>query len=155
MSKKAPAPFTPGQEKFAMVVVRLMSRANTWIYRASGGRLGAKFARGAPVCLLITTGRKSGKERTAPLIYLRDGDDYIFVASKGGMSQHPDWYLNLEANPHCAIEIGAQRLPAVARRVSDEEKAAVWPRLLEIYPDYADYQARTRRNIPVLRVTPQ
>jgi deazaflavin-dependent oxidoreductase (nitroreductase family) len=153
--KRKPAPFTPTEEKIGTVAVRVMSKLNTWIYRASGGRLGAKFARGAPVCLLITTGRKSGQERTAPLIYLKDGADYVFVASKGGMSTHPDWYLNLEARPECAIEIGKQRLPAVAHRVGDDEKAALWPRLLAIYPDYDDYQARTTRNIPVIRLSPR
>lgn len=152
MAQKKPAPYTKAEVKIATVAVRIMSRLNTWIYRASGGRLGGRFLRGAPVCLLITTGRKSGQQRTAPLIYLKDGDDYIFVASKGGMPTHPDWYLNLEADPSCAIEIGSERLPAVAERVSDAEKAALWPRLLEIYPDYDDYQARTPRNIPVVRV---
>jgi len=153
--KRNPAPYTPTEEKVATVAVRLMSRINTWIYRGSGGRFGAKFLRGAPVCLLITTGRKSGQERTAPLIYLKEGDDFIFVASKGGMSSHPDWYRNLEAKPDCAIEIGSQRFAAVARRVDDDEKAALWPRLLAIYPDYDDYQARTTRNIPVIRVSPR
>jgi len=152
---KKPAPYTPTEEKIATVAVRLMSKINTWVYRVSGGRFGAVFLRGAPVCLLITTGRKSGQERTAPLIYLKDGDDFIFVASKGGMSSHPDWYLNLEAKPDCAIEIGNQRFAAIARRVDDDEKAALWPRLLAIYRDYNDYQARTTRNIPVIRVSPR
>jgi len=154
MADTKQAPFTPQQEKYGSVAIQLMSKANTWIYRVSGGRLGGKFTNGAPVCLLVTQGRKSGQERTAPLIYMKDGDDYIFVASKGGMSHHPAWYLNLEANSECAVEEGKRRIDATARRVSDEEKAELWPRLLEVYPDYDDYQARTTRNIPVIRVSP-
>jgi deazaflavin-dependent oxidoreductase (nitroreductase family) len=153
MANKEPRPFTASEEKIGSVAVQLMSKANTWLYRASGGKWGAKFTHGAPVFLLITTGRKSGEPRTAPLIYLRDGSDYILVASKGGMSKHPAWYLNLEATPECEIEIGKERLAMIARRVSDEEKADLWPRLLKVYPDYDDYQARTERNIPVLRLT--
>lgn len=153
--KKKARPWTRSEEKIGGAVTQAMSKANTWIYRASGGRFGAKFLRGAPVFLLVTVGRKSGEPRTAPLIYLRDGDDYILVASKGGMSKHPAWYLNLEANPECEVEIGRERLAMRARRVSDAEKAELWPRLLAIYRDYDDYQARTERNIPVLRLSPR
>ena len=153
MSDKTPKPFTATEEKYASVVIQWMSKANTWLYRATGGRLGAKFTHGAPVFLLITKGRKSGETRTAPLIYIEDGDDYLLVASKGGMSHHPAWYLNLEATPECEIEIGRERRPMTATRVSDDEKAALWPKLCEVYPDYDDYQARTERNIPVIRLT--
>jgi deazaflavin-dependent oxidoreductase (nitroreductase family) len=97
-------------------------------------------------------GRKTGEPHTIPLLYLADGDDLIIVASKGGMSKHPLWYLNLVANPRCEVELGNERLSMVARRVSAEEKAALWPRLCRMYPDYADYQARTSRDIPVLRL---
>ena len=152
-SDKKLEPFTPSQERIGNIAVQLMSKANTWIYRATGGRWGNKFIGGAPVFLLLTKGRKSGQIRTAPLIYLEDGDDYIIVASKGGMAKHPVWYLNLKANPDAEVEIGTEKTPVTATRVSDEEKKALWPRLCEIYPDYDDYQARTTRNIPVLRLT--
>ena len=155
MAEKQLRPWSKSEEKIGSFAVQMMSKANTWIYRASGGKLGAKFVGGAPVFLLITKGRKSGEPRTAPLIYLQDGDDYVLVASKGGMSHHPAWYLNLEANPECEVEIGRARSPMRARRVSDEEKATLWPRLLAIYPDYDDYQARTERNIPVVRLSPR
>jgi deazaflavin-dependent oxidoreductase (nitroreductase family) len=131
-----------------------MSTLNVWLYRATGGWLGGKFLRGAPVCLVIVTGRKSGRAITIPLLYLADGADVIIVASKGGMSKHPVWYLNLQANPLCEVEIGRTRRTMVARRVSSDEKAALWPRLCAMYPDYADYQARTTRDIPVLRLSP-
>lgn len=153
MAEKTIKPFTKTEERIASVAVQVMSKLNTWAYRASGGRLGAKFMHGAPVFLLITKGRKSGQERTAPLIYVEDGDDYLVVASKGGMSHHPAWYLNLEAEPRCEVEIAGRRIPMIATRVSDEEKKALWPKVCEVYPDYDDYQARTTRNIPVMRLT--
>ncbi len=105
--------------------------------------------------LLTTTGRNSGKARTAPLIYLENGDDLVIVASKGGMSHHPAWFRNLEANPDVEIEIGSERRAMRARRVSDAEKTELWPRLTELYRDYDDYQARTSRNIPVVTLSPR
>jgi len=79
----------------------------------------------------------------------------VIVASKGGMSQHPVWYLNLEANPDVEVELGSTRRPMRARRASDEEKAKLWPRLVAMYRDYDDYQARTDRNIPVVVLEPR
>ena len=147
--------YTPFQEKLASPLIRAASAANTWIYRLSGGRIGGRFPRGAPVLLLTTTGRKSGQPRTAPLLYLGDGDNLLIVASKGGMSQHPVWYLNLEANPDVDVEVGSERRRMRARRASDEEKAKLWPRLVAMYRDYDDYQARTDRNIPVVILSPR
>ena len=140
---KVQRPWTPAEERVGSVVVKWMSALNTWVYRLSGGRVGGRFPRGAPVCLVTVTGRKSGEPHTIPLLYLRDGADLVIVASKGGMSKHPVWYLNLIANPRCEVEIGRERRPMVARRVSDDEKAALWPQLCRTYPDYAGYQART------------
>ena len=149
-------PWTPLEEKLGSIAVKAMSVANTWIFRATGGRWGAKFMHGAPVLLLTTIGRKSGEPRVAPLIYLRDGERLILVASKGGMSHHPLWYRNLEANPQVEVELpGTGKLPMRAVRASDEEKALLWPRLCEIYPDYDGYQARTERNIPVVILEPR
>ncbi len=153
MADKELRPFSAREEKFASVAVQVMSKVNTWIYRASGGRFGNKFTRGAPVFLLLTKGRRSGEIRTAPLIYVEDGDDYLIVASKGGMSRNPAWYLNLEVTPECEVELGRERIPMTAKRVSDEEKKALWPKICKVYPDYDDYQARTERNIPVVRLT--
>ena len=152
---KQPRPFTKTEERIGSVFVKWMSAANTAVFRASGGRLGAKFLRGAPVFLLTTKGRKSGLQRTAPLLYLREGDDYVVVASKGGMSHHPLWFKNLEANPDAEIEIGKDKINVLARRASDEEKARLWPKLVAMYPDYADYQARTVRDIPVVLLSPR
>lgn len=143
-------PWSKTEERFGNVVIRLMSALNVWIYRATGGRVGGKFLRGAPVLLLTTTGRKSGEKRVAPVLYLRDGERFVVVASKGGFANHPAWYLNLEANPAAEVELGADRIPVVARRASDDEKAALWPKLTAMYRDFDDYQARTERNIPVM-----
>ncbi len=136
-------------------VIKPMSKLNTWLYRLSGGKLGGRWFQGAPILLLTTIGRKSGQPRVAPLLYLRDGEKLVVVASKGGMSQHPLWYRNLEANPEVEVEIGPERTKMLARRASDQEKATLWPRLVEMYTDYADYQARTQRNIPVIILSPR
>jgi deazaflavin-dependent oxidoreductase (nitroreductase family) len=153
-SRRLPA-YTPFQERVASPLIKAMSAANTWVYRLSGGRIGGRFLRGAPVLLLTTIGRKSGQPRTAPLLYLEDGENLVIVASKGGMSHHPVWYLNLEANPDVEVEIGSARRPMRARRASDEEKSKLWPRLVAMYRDYDDYQARTDRNIPVVILAPR
>ncbi len=143
-------PYSATEEKVGNVVVKWMSRLNTWLFRLSGGRLGNKFLYGAPVLLLVTKGRKSGAPRTAPLLYLQDGNRYVIVASKGGMSQHPLWYRNLQADPNVEIEIGGERLPMHAQTASAAEKKKLWPRLVEMYPPYESYQARTDRKIPVV-----
>ena len=154
-TKKQPKPFSAMEERIAKPIIKAMSHMNTWIYRISGGRLGGTWIRGAPVMLLTTVGRKSGARRTTPLLYLRDGKDVLIVGSQGGMSKNPHWVSNLEANPDCEIEIGTVRTPMRARRVSDEEKARVWPKLTAMYRDFDDYQARTERNIPVIRLAPR
>ena len=155
MSNRQPRPFTPREEKIGTALIGVMSRLNTWIYRVSGGRLLSRFPGGAPVLLLTTTGRKSGKPKTAPLLYLQEGDSYVVVASKGGMAENPLWFKNLEANPRVEIEVGNRKLAATARRATDAEKATLWPRLVAMYSSYADYQARTTRSIPVVIVTPE
>jgi deazaflavin-dependent oxidoreductase (nitroreductase family) len=154
MAAKKPKPFTKREERIGNVVVKLMSNLNTAVYRLTGGRVGGRFLRGAPVFLVTTTGRKSGQPRTAPLLDLKEGNDYVIVASKGGMSQHPLWYRNIEANPEVEIELGRTKFKAHARRASDEEKTALWPKLVAMYRDYDDYQARTTRDIPVVILSP-
>lgn len=154
MATPTARPWSPTEERIGHVVVKLMSWLNVAAFRLTGGRLGGTFLRGAPVCIVTVTGRKSGERYPIPLLYLEDGDDLVIVASKGGMSKHPGWYLNLRANPRCEVEIGRASRTMTARTVAPEEKAALWPRLCAMYPDYADYQARTSRDIPVLRLSP-
>jgi deazaflavin-dependent oxidoreductase (nitroreductase family) len=146
---------TEREQRLLKPLVRAMSAANKAILRLSGGRLGGNFLRGAPVGLLTTTGRKSGQRRTTPLIYLAEGDRIVIVASLGGMPKSPLWYHNLVANPDTEFEPprGTRRRYR-ARTATAAEKAAYWPRLCAIYPDYADYQARTDRDIPVVLLDP-
>jgi F420H(2)-dependent quinone reductase len=134
--------------------LHVVSRLNIWVYRASGGRLLGRFPSGAPVCLLTTTGRKSGRRRGVPLLYLRDETDFVVVASQGGAPQHPGWYFNLQANAKAEVEIGRSRFMVVARTVGEDERAGLWPRLVAIYPPYETYQRRTTRCIPVVRLSP-
>lgn len=154
MPDEKPKPWTPGQERRARVFMKWLGAANTWVYRASGGKIGGRFPGGAPVLLLTTIGRKSGQPRTVPLLYLRDGEHYVVVASKGGMFTNPFWLENLDANPRVDVEISGSKRVMHARRASEAEKAALWPRLVAMYSSYAEYQARTERAIPVVILAP-
>ena len=154
MPEKRLPPWSATQERIADPVIRLMTVANVWAYRLTGGRLGGTFLRGAPICLVTTTGKRSGQPRTVALLYLPDGDDVVLVASKGGMSKSPAWYHNMVARPEVTVQIGSATRRMRARRASDAEKAALWPRLVAMYRDYDDYQARTTRNIPVMILSP-
>ena len=152
---KMPRPFTANEERIAKPLIRVMSLVNTWIFRLTGGRLGARWMYGAPVLLLTTIGRKSGEKRTTPLLYLEDGQRVLVVGSQGGMSKDPLWVKNIEANADVEIEIGTAKRAMRARRGTPEEKESYWPALCKMYPDYADYQARTVRDIPVLILDPR
>ncbi|MFI1098019.1 nitroreductase family deazaflavin-dependent oxidoreductase [Streptomyces sp. NPDC020917] len=107
---------------------------------------------GSPCLLLDYLGRKSGQWLRTVLIYGRDGDDYLIVASKGGAPEHPLWYLSLRDNPEVHVRVGRERFAARAEALSSEDKARVWPHLLEVYPPYEDYQKKTDRDIPVIRL---
>jgi len=122
---------------------------NTALYRASGGRIGGSFDR-APVLLLHHVGRKSGQERVAPLLYLPDGEDLVIVASYGGAPKNPSWFHNLRARPETVVEVGRERRAVTAHVATEQERARLWPALLELYPAYADYQQRTERTIPLV-----
>jgi deazaflavin-dependent oxidoreductase (nitroreductase family) len=135
--------------KFANAVVN----ANVFLYRRSGGRMGARV-KGAPVLLLDHIGRKSGRARTSPVLYLEDGQDLVVVGSRGGSDATPAWWLNLKANPETSVQIGTERRAVVARQATAEEKALLWPRLIEMYDDFARYQQRTDRDIPVIVLSP-
>jgi deazaflavin-dependent oxidoreductase (nitroreductase family) len=100
--------------------------------------------------LLTTTGRRSGQARTTPLIYGRDGDRYVVVASRGGAPQHPAWYENLAAHPEVTVQVMADRFKARARTASAAERPALWKTMAAIWPPYDEYQAKTSRTIPVV-----
>ena len=122
-------------------------------YRASGGRLGGSL-RGAPAVLLTTTGAKTGKKRTWPLIALEVGDGYAFAASNGGHDRNPAWYLNLSANPAVTVQVGRRTLDGRARDATVVERDALWARFVDVYSGYADYENATARRIPVVVVEP-
>ena len=137
-------------------IIKVMSRVNTRIYRLTGGRLGKKWRVGAafrkpiPICLLTTTGRKSGQPRTVPLCFLPQGEDIVLVASQGGLPSNPQWYYNIKANPDVQIEIGKQAAGYKARVAQPDERAELWPKLVDLYADFDTYQAWTEREIPVV-----
>ena len=110
--------------------------------------------RGVNTLLLTTRRRKSGKLRRTALIYGRDGDRYLVVASKGGAPQHPGWYRNLLANPEVEVQAGTAKMKARARTATGEERARLWQKALEFWPPYADYQKKTEREIPVVVLDP-
>ena len=122
-------------------------------YVDSEGEKGHRW-RGANTLLLTTRGRKSGKLRRTALIYGRDGDEYIVVASKGGAEKHPEWYLNLVVDPAIQVQVGPKKFMARARTASSEEKPALWRLMTSIWPDYDQYQARCERDIPVVILEP-
>ena len=144
----------------AVRIIKVMSRVNTRVYRLTGGRLvknwriGAGFKKPVPICLVTTVGRKSGQARTVPLCYLQDGPNIVLVASQGGLPANPLWYGNIRANPAVEIEIGKTRAAYRARTAIDPERDRLWPQLLELYADYASYQAWTERQIPVVICEP-
>ena len=148
-------PFTPTEERLGSIFIHYVAKLNTLLYRLTGGKVFGTWLRGAPIGLLVYKGRKSGRELTTPLLYLRDGDKILIVASKGGMSKHPLWYENLVAVPECEFEIGSERRAYRARTANAEERKAYWTPLVAMYRDYADYQARTDREIPVVILEPR
>ncbi|MEV6006655.1 nitroreductase family deazaflavin-dependent oxidoreductase [Streptomyces sp. NPDC051976] len=120
-------------------------------YEESGGTEGTDLM-GSPCLLLDYRGRRSGTWRRTVLIYGRDGGDYLIVASKGGAPEHPAWYLSLQEHPEVHLRVGPERFPALAETLSPDEKARVWPHLLDVYAPYEDYQKKTDRDIPVVRL---
>jgi len=146
-------PAIPPPGTLGAKAVNFISRVNVAVYRASGGRLGGKVKK-APVLLLDHVGRKSGAKRTAPVLYLENGEDLVIVGSRGGSDAPPAWWLNLKDSPRTSVLVGRERRDVVARQATPEEREALWPRLVAMYADYADYQARTEREIPVIILSP-
>ncbi len=118
-------------------------------FRANEGKVGGPFA-GSPMVLLTTTGAKSGKERTSPLVYTTDGDQIIIIASKAGAPTNPDWYYNIVANPTVTVEIGAERFQARATVAEGAERDRLFNQQATQMPGFAEYQTKTTRVIPVV-----
>lgn len=143
-------------------VMKYASKGHVAVFKLTNGRIGNKWRIGAglrkpvPTLLLEHRGRKSGREFTTPLLYLSDGEDFVIVASQGGMPKNPQWYHNLIAHPDTRIHVKGQRnLQVSARVATPEERAELWPRLVDLYADFAKYQSWTEREIPVVILSPR
>ncbi len=147
------------------VVARLIkygARANVALFRLTNGRIGATWRIGAgwrkpvPVLLLDHVGRRSGKRFTTPLLYLADGERLVIVASQGGLPRHPQWFHNLASAPETTVSLPRERNRSVRARVADaQERELLWPRLVELYADFDNYQEWTDRVIPVVVLEPR
>ncbi|HSG79543.1 MAG TPA: nitroreductase family deazaflavin-dependent oxidoreductase [Acidimicrobiia bacterium] len=130
--------------------VKRLSRLHTVLFRLTRGVIGRRLAHN-DMLLLTTVGRRTGEPHTVPLLYLEDGERLVVVASYGGRPDHPEWYHNLVADPEVGVEIAGRGKEArTARTTTPEERAAWWPRIVEAYDGYAEYQSRTDRVIPVV-----
>lgn len=138
------------------IQMRTMNTVHRTVIALSGGKLGSSIGK-MPVYRLTTTGRRSGQPRTVLLtVPVQRDDSYVFVASKGGDDRHPDWYRNLVANPEVTVEAvdGGEAMTLTARTASVEEKAELWPEIVEAYKGYQGYQEGTDRDIPVVIAEP-
>ena len=129
--------------------------AHAAVYRATNGLVGHRFPGSPPMLLLDHVGAKSGTRRTSPLVYAQDGEDVILVASKGGFPRNPAWFHNLMANPDVEVQIGSQRRPVHARVAAPAERKRLWPKVVQVYGGYEDYQRRTEREIPLVILEPR
>ena len=131
--------------------MKLFVAAHVKLYRASHGKLGATLG-GQPVILLTTRGRKSGLERTVPIIPYIEGDAIYVMASMGGQPKHPAWFLNLQGNPEATVQRGAEQFAVRAHVVEGDERARLWALITAAMPNFAAYQAKTTRVIPVIEL---
>jgi len=132
-------------------VFKAFIAGNVWVFRKTGGKLGSQ---GGKVVLVTTTGRKSGLERTSPLMGIADGDRILVAASAGGGDRHPAWYHNLVANPRVTVERGADKLAMIARVAGPEERPELWQRFKDASKAFTKYETRTDREIPVVILEP-
>ncbi len=135
------------------LVLRVASTINTALYRLTGGKVGGRMGK-APILLLTAAGRKSGKRRTTPLLYGRDGDNYVVIASVGGAPKHPAWYHNVKGR-EAEILVGRERLRVRAHDAEGEERDRLWELMTSLYPTYDEYQKKTERRIPVVVLEPR
>jgi deazaflavin-dependent oxidoreductase (nitroreductase family) len=132
-------------------VIRRVMAGHTFLYRASGGLIGHHVPGAPPTLLLTHVGAKSGQKRVSPLSYTKgDGDDLVLVASKGGYPKNPAWFHNLKANPDTTVQVGREHRSVHARVATPEERDRLWPRVVDNYSGYAEYQKRTDRQIPLV-----
>jgi len=147
---------------WAVRFIKVMSRTQVRVFKLTNGRIGHTWRVGAgwrkpvPTLLLQHVGRKSGRRFETPLLYLDDGRDLVVVASQGGLPRNPQWYANLAAHPDTAVSLKGERdRPVRARTATPDEREELWPRLVELYADFAKYQKWTERTIPVVVLEPR
>lgn len=128
----------------------LFGKEHVQRYLATDGAEGYDWLNGTTILILTTTGRRSGKEHSTPLIFRQHGGDYLVVASKGGAAEPPQWYLNLQANPRVRVQVKSEVFAANARTATAQEKPQLWAAMAQVWPDYDEYQRRTDRDIPVV-----
>jgi deazaflavin-dependent oxidoreductase (nitroreductase family) len=133
--------------------LRRLSRLHSSVYRLTGGVLGRRLASN-DMLLLTTRGASTGQAHTVPLLYLKDNDTLVVIASWGGRPHHPDWYRNLMADPRATVQVRSKSWPVRARTAGPQERAAWWPRVVAAYEAYNTYQSRTERVIPVVLLNP-
>ena len=131
-------------------LLRRLTSLHTVAYRATNGLVGHRVAGAPPMLLLDHVGAKSGAHRTSPLVYVRDGDDLVLVASKGGHPKHPAWFHNLRAHPETTVQVGSERCAVHARVLTPQERRRLWPKAVKTYSGYRGYQERTTRQIPLV-----
>lgn len=136
------------------LLTRLMG-GHAKIYRATNGLVGYRVPGAPPMLLVDHVGAKSGTRRTTPLVFARDGQNVILIASKGGYPKNPAWFHNLVANPDTTIQIGSKRLDVHARVADPEEHKRLWPVVVKVYKGYEDYRRRTKRQIPLVILEPR
>jgi deazaflavin-dependent oxidoreductase (nitroreductase family) len=147
--------------EFARKVIKVMSALNVRVYKLTRGRVGGTWRVGAawkhpvPICLLEHRGRRTGKLRTTPLVYLDDDHRLVVVASQSGRPSHPLWYRNIEAHPDVTVQVRGDRRLMRAHTATPAERTALWPRLVDLYSDYDSYQSWTDREIPVVVLEPR
>ena len=134
--------------------IKLASVTHVFWYTLTGGIVGARVSR-APVLLLTATGRKSGRPHTRPLLYLQDGENMVIIASNGGSDKHPEWWLNLRADPKAEVQVGRDVRAVVAEKASGDERDRLWREVNELYHGYDGYQRSTDREIPVVVLRPE
>ena len=132
---------------------RFLSASHAFWYRVSRGRILTKM-RGADILLLTTTGRRTGKNRTTPLIFVQDGENLGVVASNGGRDHDPAWWTNLRHNPRAQVQVKGNRKTVIAEKAGPEDTTRLWSMLTKAYPAYNDYQKKTKRTIPVVILRP-
>jgi deazaflavin-dependent oxidoreductase (nitroreductase family) len=136
-------------------VLNRLAGVHAWAYRATGGLVGHRIP-GLPSMLLLDhTGAKSGTLRTSALLYIRDGENLVIVASKGGYPRHPAWFHNLRAHPNATVQVGSERRAVRAHVADAEERARLWPQVVKAYRSYSDYQSHTGREIPLVILEPR